>query len=102
MTNDFDNPATLKLAVQRGLLGNVSSNLGGVHARSEGNRILISAFFFNDPTEQDREYIEEAAAEVMGDFPERYKLETYYGLLSNVMLNAIEWNFLRAEAYTSG
>ena len=100
MTTDFNNPITLKLAVQRGLLGNVSSNLAGVCAKLDGNRIVISAYFFNDPADEDRQYVEEAAAEVIGDFPESYELETHYELLSNVTLNTLEWNFLRAEAYT--
>jgi hypothetical protein len=99
MITDFSHPTALKLAVQRGLLGNISANLAGVHAKLEGQRIVISAYFFNDPGNEDRQYIEEAAAEVIGDFPESYELETRYELLSSITLNSLEWNFLRAEAY---
>jgi hypothetical protein len=98
MITKFNDPTFLKWSVQRALIGNVTANLAACYANLQNNRITISAYFFNEPTDDDREYIEDTAAYVIGDFPENYELETVYGLLSEVTLNTIEWNFLRAEA----
>jgi hypothetical protein len=98
MITNFNDPAFLKWSVQRALVGNVTANLAAVHAKLENFQIQIFAYFFDEPNEDDSESIEVAASEVIADFTENYTVETRFGLISDVKLNAIEWNFLRAEA----
>jgi hypothetical protein len=102
MTHPTDSEASdLRLSIQRALLGNVSANLAALHAHCEDRIVAISAYFFHEPSDEDKEYIEDAAGEAIGDFPGNYKIETRYGLLSDVVINQIKWNFLRAEAMSN-
>jgi Bacterial toxin 50 len=98
MNNDFTNHAYLRLSVQRGLLGNVTSNLAGIYTNSGDKTIVISAYFFDAPSDEDIASVEDAAGEVIADYPDDYSVTTHYGLMSEIRFNQFEWNFLRAEA----
>ena len=105
MTTEFENIGRLKLFVQRGLLGHVTRNLAAAFAHLEGTRIVVAAYFFDEATEKDHEYVEIAATEVIADFPSGYTIETRYGVLKDMELNSmLTCVFLRAEAieYVNG
>ena len=99
MNTEFEIPGYLKLSAQCGLLGHVTANLAGVHGHIEEKRVLLWAYFFAEPTEDDRECIELTATEVIADFPTGYTIETHFGLRTEINLNAkVSWIFLRVEA----
>ena len=50
----------LRLCVQGGLQECVTANLAGLYATENAQKIEIVAYFFEEATELDREYIEEA------------------------------------------
>lgn len=100
MTTNFNDPSFLRLSVQRALVGSITANMAALHAQLEEKQVSISVYFFHGPTDEDKEHAEEAAGYVMADFPDSYTLETQYGLVTDIKLNAVEWNFLRAEAYS--
>ena len=88
----------LRLSTQRALVGNVSANLAGLYATKEGIRISITAYFFDVPSEEDLQLTEEIAAEVVGDYTDAL-LETTNKLISDMTINTIRWDYLRAEAH---
>lgn len=100
-SNDSGAVPDIRWSIQRALLGNVSANLAALEAHCEDKIVVISAYFFHEPADEDKAYIEDAAGETMGEFPAAYKLETRYGLLSDVVINQMKWSFLRAEAMSN-
>jgi hypothetical protein len=89
----------LKFSVQQALIGNVTGNLAGLYAMIEAQEIKIVACFFSEPTELDREYLEDAAGMVVADYPNGYMIATEYKLISEVDPSTVHWQLLRAEAY---
>jgi hypothetical protein len=71
---DTNQPERLKLSVTRALAEEVTENLAGVYACAEGTRILLYAYFFKEPTEEDREHIEMAATYAIADHPEPFSM----------------------------
>lgn len=98
-TMAINQPESLKLSVMRGLVEEVTENLAGVYASIEGARIFLFAYFFEEPTEDDREHIEMAATLVIADYPAPFSIETHFDLISNAPRKGIPWFFLRAEAH---
>jgi hypothetical protein len=96
---EINSPAYLRLSVQRSLLGNVTVNLAGLRAELGGMVILIDAYFFNAPSEEDRELVDVAASEVIADYPDGYTVETHLGVLSEIDVKGFTWDFLRSEAF---
>jgi hypothetical protein len=101
-TSEFKEPEFLKKAVQRALLGRVTANLAAFHAKLEGNLILTCAYFFHEPTEEERDYIEEVAGYIVENFPPNYFIATAVGMVGEASVLAIDWNYLRAEVYAPG
>lgn len=95
---ELNSSANRRLSVQRSLVGNVTANLAGLHAELRGKTILIDAYFFNAPSEEDRELIDDAATEVIADYPDGYMIEIHLGALSEINVKGITWDFLRSEA----
>ena len=91
-------PERLRLSVLSGFVGEVTQNLGAVSASFDGTLIHLSAYFFNEPSEEDREHIELVGTYVIADYPEPFTIETHFLLLSQRPLKGIPWLFLRAEA----
>ena len=98
MLSDVTEPGYLKLSVQGALLGSVTSNLAAVHAELKGTMIVVSVYFFDDPSENERDLIDSAATEVIADFTEGYSIETHYYRAANLVFDKPGWCFLRAEA----
>jgi len=94
----------LDLSVQGALRGCVTTNLAGLYATEEDRKVSISAFFFTEATELDREYIEDAAGYVIGDYSWDHTLDVQYKLVSEITTETVNWLFLREEAaqYTGG
>jgi len=73
--NAFDPPDTLKLSIQRALLGEVSERLASLTCGLNGQHIRIRAYFSPRVTEQDIEQISGVAAQVIADFPGGFTIE---------------------------
>ena len=84
MNSDFDDIAALKQFVQVGLLGKVTANLAAVFVQRCGKGITLLNYFFQEPTEADREYIELAATEIIANSLAGYTIETRYSLLADM------------------
>jgi hypothetical protein len=97
----FKDSGFVKLSVQRALLGNVTSNLAGVHAERKDRRVVLSAYFFDEPSEDDREHIEDAATEGIADFLDGHVVETVFGLYSESAMDRPGWCFLRAKVQSA-
>lgn len=71
----FDPTLTLKLSIQRALLGNVSERLVSLTCGLNGRRIEIRGYFFPRATQGDLEQLQCVGAEVIADFPDGYSIE---------------------------
>ena len=94
---EIQSPAYLRLSVQRSLIGNVTANLAGLRASLTERTIVIDAYFFAAPSDEDQELISEVATVVVADFPDGYVVEEYLHLLSEIKVNQATWHFLRRE-----
>src|SRR3954467_1844181 len=63
---------SVRLSIQRALLGEVSSRLRGVRVSYDPGSIRIEAFFDGKITEEDRGSMSEVETEVYADFPQDY------------------------------
>ena len=99
MNTNYDLIGKLKLCVQRALLGQITANLAAVFAHFDEKRIVLSAYFFKEATEDDRENFEVTATEVVADYPDGFTIETRYeGLVKLRVDSTLNCVFLRAEA----
>jgi hypothetical protein len=98
MPQDFEASSYLRLSIQHSMVGNVTSNLAALHSRFENNMIHIVAYFFQEPSDQDREYFSRISTLVIADFPWEAKLKEFLYLISEAPTKGIPWNYLRAEA----
>ena len=73
--SSFEPLTTLKLSIQRALLGEVSSRLVSVTCGLKEKQIHIKAYFSGGVTQEDIERIQIIGAEVIADFPEEYSIE---------------------------
>jgi hypothetical protein len=74
MTNS-DQTVRLKLSIQRALLGEVTNHLVAVTCGIRDNRISIRTYMDGPCSDEDVQRVQRIAAEVIGDFPEEYKVE---------------------------
>ena len=58
------------LSVQKGLLGEVGSNLRAVRVRIDEEAIHLSSFFDGPPSEEDRESMSCVETQVIADLPD--------------------------------
>lgn len=75
VVSTFDPLLTLKLSVQRALLGEVTDRLFAVTCGIDGKCVHIRAYFCGKVTPDDIERVSFLGAEVIADFPEQYKIE---------------------------
>jgi hypothetical protein len=73
MTND--ELISLKLSIQRALLGEVTNRLVSVTCGLSERQIMIRAYVSGIVTEEDIERIQCVGTEVIADFPEGYMIE---------------------------
>ena len=71
----FDPALTLKLSIQRALLGNFSDRLVSLTCGLNGWHIEIRGYFSPGATEEDIERLQSVGAEVIADFPDAYTIE---------------------------
>ena len=88
----------LRLCVQGGLRECVTANLAGLHATEDAQVIKFVAYFCEELTEVDHEYIEEACGLVLAQYSWDYDYTVDFKLISEADIDAIDWFFLRAEA----
>jgi hypothetical protein len=94
----FEPLLTLKLSIQRALLGEVTDRLIAVTCGLKERRIQIRAYVSGNVTEEDIERIQSVGGEVIADFPDGYTIDE-----SSVSVNDGEpqmldfWAFSRAK-----
>lgn len=72
---NFDPAVTLKLSIQRALLGEVTDRLVSITCGIKDSVVMLSAYFTGPVKEEDIERVGFIAAEVIADFPEPYMIE---------------------------
>ena len=71
----FDPLVTLKLSIQRAMLGEVSERLVSLTCGLNGRHIQIRGYFSPEANEEDLEQLQFVGAEVIADFPDGYTIE---------------------------
>lgn len=90
---------SLKLSLQRALLGEVTNKLFAVTAGRAGSCITIAAYYDGPPSDDDKEQMEAVATEVVADFPDvnDIRVEVYNRKHKKpAMLDF--WAFFKADA----
>ena len=75
MTND--ELISLKLSIQRALLGEVTDRLVSITCGLSERNIKIRAYVSGEVTEEDIARVQFVGAEVIGDFPKGYTIEEF-------------------------
>jgi hypothetical protein len=73
--NDFDPDVTLKLSIQRALLGEVTERLVSVTCGIKDRVVKVRAYVIGLVQEEDVERLNSIAGEVIADFPEGFTIE---------------------------
>jgi hypothetical protein len=92
----LDLVTTLKLSLQRALLGAVSENIYAITADVKEKQIRIHAFYYREPSESELNDLSMVTTEVIADFPTGYKVDEQCFLKSltdPIVLNF--WVFMR-------
>jgi hypothetical protein len=69
---------TLRLSAQRALLGNIPANLRSASIEYRGTEIACRFIFYAAPSDDDKELLSCAAAEIISDFPDFYTVSEEY------------------------
>jgi len=95
----LENPAiTLKLSIQRALVGEVTHRLHSVTCGLRRHVITVRAYFFEAVTPGDVERIQLVCAQVIADFPEGYLIEEECRSLNEGDPETLDfWGFQRAD-----
>ena len=67
------NQSDLRLSAQRAMIGRIYPSMRLVKVKALGSTIKLTVVVSEEPSEQLREQIFEAAAEIVADFPEEKK-----------------------------
>lgn len=91
---------TVRILIQRALLGNVTGNMYAVTCAIHGPKIRINAYCYSDPTEHDLSSIQHAESELFTDAYEAgYDVELVCFNRDKVSPESSDiWVFARAEA----
>ncbi|MCB9350309.1 MAG: hypothetical protein H6573_22760 [Lewinellaceae bacterium] len=65
----MENSNKLLLSAQRASLGMITSNMRAITVGVKNDKLFITVFFENTPSEEELELISEMAAEIIADFP---------------------------------
>lgn len=68
----------IRLSAQRALWGCVPASLRSFSASVDNNKVRVRAIFDQTATDEDKELLSEAAAEIIADYTEPYILEEEY------------------------
>jgi hypothetical protein len=98
MNSDVNERSYLRLSIQRAMVGNVSSNLAGMSSKLSDNTVSVSAYYFENPSEKDRDLFTEITTLVIADFPVDFGLSESESLISSAPPRGVSWDYLRAEA----
>jgi len=71
----FNPTLTLRVSIQRALLGEVMERLVSVTCGIRGQMVTVRAYVSGPVKEDDVETLSCIAGEVIGDFPDEYKIE---------------------------
>jgi hypothetical protein len=96
--NTFEPLLSLKLSIQRALLGEVTGRLIAVTCELEERHIQIRAYVSGKVTEEDIERIQCVGAEVIADFPDGYTIDESTASVDDGEPEMLDfWAFLRAK-----
>ncbi len=96
--NTFDPLITLKISIQRALLGEVTDRLVSVTCGLKGEHIQIKAYMSGAIKEEDVERIRFVGSEVIADFPEVFTIEESCESTDDGEQEMLDfWAFLRAK-----
>ncbi len=96
--NTFEPLLSLKLSIQRALLGEVTGRLIAVTCGLEERHIQIRAYVSGKVTEEDIERIQCVGAEVIADFPDGYPIYESTASVDDGEPEMLDfWAFLRAK-----
>ena len=91
----------LRLSAQRAMIGRIYPSMRLVKVKVLGSTINLTVVVAEEPGEQLREQISEAAAEIIADFPEAEKIVETIEVLQDVIpvedILQEGWIFRRAE-----
>lgn len=95
------NQSDLRLSAQRAMIGRIYPSMRLVKVKALGSTIKLTVVVSEEPSEQLREPISEAAAEIVADFPEVKKIVEAVEVLQDVIpaedILQEGWVFRRAE-----
>jgi hypothetical protein len=96
--NTLEPLSTLKLSIQRALLGEVTSRLIAVTCGLEERHIQIRAYLSGKVTEEDIERIQCVGAEVIAEFPDGYTIHESAASVDDGEPEMLDfWAFCRAK-----
>ncbi len=97
MTDSFDPLLTLKLSIQRALLGEVTPRLVSVTCGIRGRVVRVRCYVSGQITDQDTERTSRIAGEVIADFPDGYLVEECCQSIENESERMLDfWAFRKA------
>ena len=89
---------TLKLSLQRALLGAVTGNLYAVTCGAEEDRVCIHVYFYSQPSEEEVECISVVASEVTSDLSAGFMVDEQCFDATEQQPKMLDfWVFMRKE-----
>lgn len=91
---------TVLLSTQRAALGLITSNIRGITTQWDDASILLKAIYDSPVTNEDRERLEEMAAEIAADFPNHAVKTDFVHADTSKRLSGYaltEWVYMRYE-----
>lgn len=99
--SEFNPQLTLKLSIQRALLGEVTDRLVSVTCGLKGQRVEVKAYVTGKVTDDDLERISFISGEVIADFPEEYTINDSCVSVDSEAEEMLDfWAFMRTKTET--
>ena len=93
----MDELISLKLSLQRALLGEVTQNLIAVSAGVKDSKITIWSYFSEQATQSEADRMSVVGTEVLADFPGYYEIEEQIIFVGDEEMKMLDfWAFYRA------